>query len=140
VITMTNWTRVGDEALRFAMTLSNEVRVIHVAEEDKPEEFLKHWAEYVEKPVKQANLPVPELVILKSPYRFVVTPIVNYVIQLAGHNPHRRVVAVIPELMEKRWYYYFLHEQRATLLKTRLLLEGNDRISVLNIPWYLKAS
>jgi hypothetical protein len=47
---------------------------------------------------------------------------------------------MIPELMEKRWYYYFLHGQRATLLKTRLLLEGTDRVSVLNIPWYLKAS
>jgi hypothetical protein len=40
--------------------------------------------------------------------------------------------------METRWYYYFLHEQRATLLKMQLLLAGNDRISVLNIPWYLK--
>jgi len=140
VITMTGWTRVGKGALRFAMTLSNEIRVIHVAEEDKPDEFADHWDEYVQSPVKKANLPVPELVILKSPYRFIVTPIVEYIIQLAKDNPERRVVTLIPELMERRWYYYFLHEQRATLLKTRLLLEGNDRISVLNIPWYLKAS
>jgi amino acid transporter len=140
VITITSWTRVSNEALRFAMTLSNEIKVLHVAEEDKPEEFLNHWAEYVEAPVKEGKLPMPELVILKSPYRYVVTPIVDYVIDLARRNPQKRVVTVIPELMEKRWYYYFLHEQRATLLKTRLLLEGNDRISVLNIPWYLQAS
>ncbi|MDQ2774776.1 MAG: APC family permease [Acidobacteriota bacterium] len=140
VITMTGWTRVGKEALRFAMTLSEDIRVINVAEEDKPDGFSDHWAEYVETPLKSKNLPVPELVKLKSPYRFVVTPIVNYIIRLARENPERRVVAVIPELMEKRWYYYFLHGQRATLLKTRLLLEGNDRISVLNIPWYLKIS
>lgn len=140
VITMTGWTRVGKEALRFAMTLSDEIKVIHVAEEGKPNEFYDHWNEYVETPVKNANLQAPELVLLKSPYRFVVTPIVRYIIHLAKENPHRRVVTVIPELMERRWYYYFLHEQRATLLKTRLLLEGNDRISVLNIPWYLKAS
>lgn len=140
VITMTSWTRVSKAALRFAMTLSNEVRVIHVSEEDKPDDFSDSWAGYVEKPLKQADLPLPELIILKSPYRFVVTPIVQYVIELARRNPSRRVVTVIPELMERRWYYYFLHEQRATLLKTQLLLEGNDRISVLNIPWYLKAS
>jgi hypothetical protein len=80
------------------------------------------------------------LVVLKSPYRFVVTPIVKYVLNLAKTNPKRRVVTIIPELMEKRWYYYFLHTQRATLLKTRLLMEGSDRISVLNIPWYLKTT
>jgi amino acid transporter len=140
VIPMMGWTRVSKAALRFAMTLSNEIDVVHVAEDDKPDEFSSHWTEYVETPLKKTDLPLPKLVVLKSPYRFVVTPIVKYVIELAQDNPNRRVVTVIPELMERRWYYYFLHEQRATLLKTRLLLEGNDRISVLNIPWYLKAS
>jgi amino acid transporter len=140
VIPMMGWTRVSKAALRFAMTLSNEIDVVHVAEDDKPDEFSSHWTEYVETPLKKTDLPLPKLVVLKSPYRFVVTPIVKYVIELAQDNPNRRVVTVIPELMERRWYYYFLHEQRATLLKTRLLLEGNDRISVLNMPWYLKAS
>lgn len=140
VITMTSWNRVSSQALRFAMTLSTEIKVLHVAEEEKPQEFLGQWTEFVEKPLTGAGVRVPELVIRKSPYRFVVTPIVDYIIELAKRNPQERVVAMIPELMEKRWYYYFLHEQRATLLKTRLLLEGNDRVSVLNIPWYLKAS
>jgi amino acid transporter len=140
VVTMTGWTRVGKEALRFAMSLSSEIRIVHVAEEDKPDTFLECWSEFIEAPIRSANLPVPELVVLKSPFRFVVTPIVNYVIRLANEHPGRRVVTVIPELMENRWYYYFLHEQHAALLKTRLLLEGNDRISVLNIPWYLKTT
>jgi amino acid transporter len=140
VVTMTTWNRVSNQALRFAMTLSSEIKVIHVAEEEKPREFLRQWAEYVERPLKEAHACVPELVILRSPYRLVVTPIVDYVMELAKRHPQQRVVTMIPELMEKRWYYYFLHEQRATLLKTRLLFEGNDRISVLNIPWYLKTS
>ncbi|MGA8029327.1 MAG: APC family permease [Bryobacteraceae bacterium] len=138
VVTLQSWTRVGKEALRFAMTLSKDIKVLHVTEEDQPDEFCDHWKELIEEPATKANLPVPELIDLKSPYRFVVTPIVEYVIKLAKDNPNRRVVAVIPELMEKRWYYYFLHSQRAALLKTRLLMEGNDRISVLNIPWYLR--
>ncbi len=140
VITMQGWTRIGKQALRFAMTLSNEIKVLHVTEEEKPDDFCDKWLQYVEAPFTQAGLSVPELVELKSPYRFVVTPIVDYVVKLAKLNPDRRVVAVIPELVEKRWYYYFLHTQRASLLKARLLMEGNDRISVLNIPWYSKAS
>lgn len=137
VIPMTGWTSVGRDALRCAMTLSPDIKVLHVAEEDEPP-FAALWTECVEKPAREAGFPIPELVILKSPYRFVVTPIVNYVLRLAHDNPGRRVITIIPELIEKRWYYYFLHTQRATLLKTRLLMEGNDRISVLNIPWYLK--
>ena len=137
VVVMTGWNRIGKEALRFAMTLSPDIKVLHVAEEDKPV-FAGRWLECVEEPLTEAGAPVPELVILRSPYRFVVTPIVDYVLKLAKDNPGRRVVTVIPELMEKRWYYYFLHTQRATLLKTSLLMQGNDHISVLNIPWYLK--
>jgi amino acid transporter len=147
VVTLTGWSRVGREALRIAMTLSDQVKVVHVIEDkDKDDdtragdEVCDRWTELVEKPAQQGNLPLPELVVLKSPYRFVVTPIVNYVVKLSKENPDRRIITVIPELMERRWYYYFLHSQRATLLKTRLLMDGNDRISVLNIPWYLKHS
>jgi len=139
VITMIGWNKVMKRALLFAMTLSHDLKVLHVVEEDAHDDFHDHWTEYVETPAKQANLPVPELVEVESPYRFVINPIVDYVRKLAKDNPDRRIIAVVPELMELRWYYYFLHSQRATLLKTRLLVAGNDRISVLNIPWYMKS-
>lgn len=138
VIPITSWTKISKGALHCAMTLSPDVKVLHVAEEDKPDEFCQHWAELVEQPAKAAGCSIPELIILKSPFRFVVTPIVNYVLELAKQHPRRRVITVIPELMERRWYHYFLHTQRAALLKAQLLMQGNDRISVLNIPWYLK--
>ena len=138
VITVQSWNRVSKEAIQFAMSLSKDIKVLHAAEEASKDEFPKHWHELVEGPAQQANLPVPDLVEIESPYRFVISPIVNYVMQLARENSNRRILVVVPELVQRRWYQYFLHTQRAALLKTRLLLEGNDRISVLNIPWYLK--
>jgi amino acid transporter len=138
VIPVTAWSKIARSALHCAMTLSPDVKVVHVAEEDKKDELEEHWAQYVEQPAKAADCVIPELIILQSEFRFVVTPIVNYVRKLAEEHPRRRIITVIPELIEKRWYYYFLHAQRAALLKTRLLMEGNDRISVLNVPWYLK--
>jgi amino acid transporter len=140
VVPMHGWTRIGRQALRFAMSLSSEIKVLHVYEEESDGNFHDEWATHVENPAKRANLAMPELIEIKSPYRFVVTPIVEYVTKLANENPNCRIVTVIPELVEKRWYYYFLHNQRASLLKAQLLMEGNDRISVLNIPWYLKHS
>lgn len=140
IIMVQSWNRVTKESVQFAMSLSKDIKVLHAAEEATDNDFPKRWSELVEHPAEQANLPVPELVAIKSPYRYIISPIVNYVIELARENPNRRIIAVVPELVQKRWYQYFLHTQRATLLKTRLLLEGNDRISVLNVPWYLKRS
>ncbi len=140
VITMQGWTRVNRQALRAAMMLSPDIKVIHVTEENQPNNFCDRWKEYVVQPAERARLPVPQLVRLSSPYRFVVTPIVQYVNQLAAENGNRRIIAVIPELMERRWYYWLLHTQRATILKTRILMECSDRVSVLNIPWHLKSA
>ena len=92
----------------------------------------------MELPAKKAGLPVPELVLLKSPYRFVVRPIVDYALRLERENPGRHVAVLVPELVEKRWYYILLHDNRSSALKALLLVRGNDRITVINIPWYLR--
>jgi amino acid transporter len=138
VLPMPYWSLVSQKALRHAMEISKEIKVLHVAEEDKPDKFCQSWARYVEEPAEKAGLPKPELIQLHSPYRFVIAPIVDFVCKLAEDNPHRRIVTVVPELVERHWYAYFLHTQRAALLKASLLMKGNERISVLNIPWYLK--
>ncbi len=138
VLPMPYWSLVSQKALRHAMEISSEIKVLHVAEEDQPDKFCNSWAHYVEEPAAKAGLPKPELIQLHSPYRYVIAPIVDFVCKLAEDNPHRRIVTIVPELVERHWYAYFLHTQRAALLKATLLMKGNDRISVLNIPWYIK--
>jgi hypothetical protein len=140
VITMQSWNRVNKQALSAGMALSHDIKIVHVFEDEKPTDFCEKWEEYIERPALKANLPVPELVRLHSPYRLVVTPIVNYVKRLAAENPDRRIITVIPEMIQRHWFQWLLHTQRAEILKGRLLMEGNDRISVLNIPWYQKTS
>ncbi len=138
IIPMPYWSRMAKYSLRMAFEISREIRVLHVTEEDKPNEFCERWSHLVLEPAARANLPAPELIQLHSPYRWVITPIVDYVARCADENPGRRIVTIIPELVERRWYAYFLHTQRAVLLKTALLMKGNYRISVLNMPWYFK--
>jgi len=91
----------------------------------------------VEKPAWEAGLKVPELVMLESPFRFVVRPILDYVLALEQANPDRHVAVLIPELVEDRWYYNLLHNNRSTVLKALLLFKGDQRVIVINIPWYL---
>jgi amino acid transporter len=80
----------------------------------------------------------PQLHVLPSPYRFVIVPIVQFVLDLSKKNPARSIIVVIPELVEDRWYEYFLHNQRGRLLEWALLARGNERIFTVNAPWYIR--
>ena len=74
---------------------------------------------------------------LPSPYRFVIIPVVQFVLDLSKKNPGRSIVVVIPELVEDRWYEYFLHNQRGRMLEWVLLARGNERIFTVSAPWYI---
>jgi hypothetical protein len=58
-------------------------------------------------------------------------------IPLRDENPSRQIAVIIPELVERRWYHHLLHNQRASVLKALLLLRGDQRVVVINVPWYL---
>ncbi|HEV2731180.1 MAG TPA: APC family permease, partial [Terriglobales bacterium] len=142
VLPLQRWSRVGEKALRFAYTLSQDVFVLHIQREngdqrDKEDDLASVWDQYVEKPAVQAGLAPPELVVLRSPYRLVITPIFRYILELERKYPNRLISVLVPELIERRWYYYLLHNQRAAALKLLLYAKGNRRIIVINVPWYL---
>ena len=136
VMPMMAWTTVARAGLEFAFKICWEVYVVHVSTGEGEKEFLSHWQKEVEVPARQAGIRMPQLKILKSPYRFVIGPIVDYVLELEARNPGRQIAVIIPELVEKHWYHNFLHNQRATWLKAALLLKGNRRIVIINVPWY----
>ena len=139
VIPLERWDTVAERALRFAWNLSRDVRILHVECGEETEHLRQCFAELIETPAIEAGLPAPELVLLNSPYRFIVRPIVDYSLNLERDNPDREVAVLIPELVEIRWYYFWLHNNRAAVLKALLLFSGNQRITVVNIPWYMKA-
>ena len=142
VLPLQRWSRVAEKALRFAYTFSQDVFVLHIQRENgdqraREDALTSVWDQYVEKPAVQAGLRPPELVLLRSPYRLVITPIFRYILELERKYPNRLISVLVPELIEPRWYYYLLHNQRAAALKLLLYAKGNRRIIVINVPWYL---
>ena len=137
VLPVQRWSKISDKALRFSLNLSADVRAVHI-ECPESEALVKEWQVKVARPARESGLQEPELVVLASPYRFIVGTIVNYALDLAIKNPGCIVAVVIPEIVESRWYYYLLHNQRASLLKAMLLVKGNERVVVINVPWYLQ--
>jgi hypothetical protein len=75
--------------------------------------------------------------VLPSPYRLILAPVVDYVLQMERDHPNQQIAVLIPELVERHFYHYFLHNKRASVLKTLLLLKGNQGIVIVNVPWYL---
>lgn len=136
VVPLERWSEVAKKAVRFALSMSPDVIGVHIAGEEH-DSLKPAWEQYVEKPVMEIGLPTPKLVLIDSPFRFVLLPIVDYVLELQKKDPTRQILVLIPELVEKHWYYYFLHNQRAAALKALLYVKGNQKIAVVNVPWYL---
>lgn len=139
VVPIDRWSLVAEKALRYAWTLSKEIHVLHVACGEETDAFCRQWPELVEKPARTADLPVPELVLLDSPFRFIVRPIVDYAIQQQALNPDRVITVLLPELVESHWYHYLLHNNRPEAIRALLLFNGNQRITVATIPFHLRA-
>lgn len=137
VVPMDEWNRITLKALRFAMSLSTDVIALHVEHSEEDPSFREKWEAWV--PSSAGKVPrLPELAVVPSPYRYVITPILEFVLELERRHPDRQIAVVIPNLVERRWYQRFLHNQRGELLSALLLLQGSPRTMIVNVPWHLR--
>jgi amino acid transporter len=137
VVPIDHWSSICKQALEFASRLSPEIIAVHVEPGEHSRLLQEEWERYVEQPFRAAGAEPPTLVMLPSPYRFIIVPLVQYILELSERHPDRHIVVVIPELVEDRWYEYFLHNQRARLLEWTLLVRGNQRIFTVSAPYYI---
>jgi amino acid transporter len=137
VVPVDRWSRITKQGLEVASRFSSEVIAIHVDPEKHTELLNETWERYVVAGFRATGQTPPKLVSLPSPYRFVIVPLVQHILELSKQNPDRRIFVVIPELVERRWYEYFLHNQRGRLLEWMLQVRGNERILTLSAPYYL---
>ena len=137
VVPIDRWSSICKQAIEFASRLSTEIIAVHVEPGEHSELLHDDWERYVEEPFRKAGAEPPQFIVLPSPYRFVIIPLVQYVLDLSEKHPDRRIVVVIPELVEDRWYEYFLHNQRGRLLEWMLLARGNERIFTVSSPYHI---
>ncbi|HWA67683.1 MAG TPA: APC family permease [Mycobacteriales bacterium] len=98
-------------------------------DQDDIDELMQRWDEY-EVPVK--------LVVLDSPYREILRPVLRYIRELRQSSPRDVVTVFIPEYVVGRWWEQILHNQSALRLKARLLFEPG--VMVTSVPWQLRSS
>jgi amino acid transporter len=144
VIPVESWNRLTRKALQFGMLLSPEVVAVHLSAlkgndaDEETRRVRREWEEGVERPARQAGLPLPRLVCLQSPYRRVVEPLLRFTTGLEREHPGRTVAVIIPELIKRHWWQYVLHNRRARRLGRALLQQGGPRIVAIGLPWYMQ--
>ncbi|WP_152648106.1 hypothetical protein [Demequina sediminicola] len=78
------------------------------------------------------------LVLLDSPYRDLVGPVMEYVTTIHRSNPREVVVVYVPEYIVGRWWERFLHNRSTTKLRQQLL--GLKGVVVAAVPWHLESA
>jgi hypothetical protein len=117
--------------MQFARSLSKDVTAVMVDIDPVKTQALREvWSQRV---------PDIQLVVLDSPYRSVIDPLLDYLDEVDDRDPDRGLaVVVLPEVVPPRWWHNLLHNQTALLLKGVLLYRsshsGNERI-VINVPY-----
>jgi len=116
------------EALEYAKTLSDDVRAVYVAIDPAATEQLRGmWERY------ENGVP---LVLLGSPYRSLMEPLLEYIEQIARDRPEDYVTIVLPEFVPARWWHHLFHNQRALLIKGALLFKPNTVVT--SVPFHLR--
>jgi amino acid transporter len=116
------------EALRYAETLSDDVRAVYVDIDPKAtEQIRKDWDIWGGRVT---------LVVLPSPYRSVMEPLLAYITQVETERPTDYVTVILPEFVPARWWQHLLHNQSALLIKGALLFRPNTVVT--SVPFHLE--
>ena len=117
-------------AVQYARTLAPSATVRAVYVETDPGRTAKleeKWGAW--------GLGVP-LVVLTSPYRSLLRPLLDYIDHLQARGDDQMVTIVVPEFLPRRWWQHFLHNQTALLVKGALLFRKNTVVA--DVPYLLK--
>lgn len=78
---------------------------------------------------------MPRLVVIESPYRSLISPLVSYVEAVREANTSSIVTVVLPEFVPAHWWEYLLHNQ--TALRLKVALYSQRSVAVTNLPYHL---
>jgi amino acid transporter len=121
-------------ALHFARVMSADVTAVIVdVEPEQTSRVREKW------PVWGHDVP---LIVLESPYRSVIQPLLSYLEKVDQRDPERGLtVVVLPEFVPPHWWNHLFHNQTAILFKAILTYQwGRTHTGrvVINVPYHLE--
>jgi amino acid transporter len=129
VVPVSRLDRAALGALAYARSISPDVTAVHVSDDRSDIDAMKRAWEAWGGPV--------ELVILESPYRALVAPLLAYIDATDRMDPAHPTTVVLPEFVPRHLWEYPLHNQTALRLKLRLFFRPNT--VVIDVPFHVGA-
>jgi amino acid transporter len=127
IVPMSGVHRAVVQALDYAKTLSPDVQAVYVnIDSEATSQMCAQWRKWGDG--------VP-LVVLESPYRSLMEPLLEYIDTIDAAQPEDFVTIVLPEFVPARWWHHVFHNQRALLIKGALLFRPN--VVVTSVPFHL---
>ena len=115
-------------AIEYAQALSPSARAVYIeVDPELTRRFEERWGRW------GSGLP---LVVLRSPYRSVAGPFLDYLDQLQKQLPGQLITIILPEFVPARWWQHLLHNQTALVIKGALLFRRG--VVVVNVPYHLE--
>ena len=116
-------------ALQYAQSLSPNAKAVFVeTDPERTRRLEERWGKW--------GMGIP-LVVLNSPYRMLLGPLMEYIDQLQRLRGQNHVVTIVlPEFIPAKWWQQLLHNQTALLIKGQLLFRRN--VVVTDVPYHLK--
>jgi amino acid transporter len=128
LVPMSGVHRAVVQALEYAKTLSPDVKAVYVSiDPAATDQLRRQWQQWGD------GIP---LVVLDSPYRSLMEPLLEYIDQVDAARPDDFVTIVLPEFVPARWWHHVFHNQRALLIKGALLFRPN--VVVTSVPFHLR--
>ena len=116
------------QAILYAQALSPAAKAVYVeTDPERTRRLEERWGKW--------GMGAP-LVVLSSPYRSLLGPLVDYIDHLRQQSPNHMVTLVIPEFIPARWWQQLLHNQTALLIKGAMLFRKN--VVVTDVPYHLR--
>jgi hypothetical protein len=127
VVPLARIDRPALDALAFARSIAAEPLAVHVTNEaETAAELRDQWPEVGGG---------AELVIVESPYRALIGPLVRYLDALQRQDPERRLLVVLTEVVPRHWWDNLLHNQTSLRLKVRLFFRRNTIVA--DVPYHV---
>lgn len=128
VVPISTPTSVVADTINYAKLISRDIIALHVStDEETGRRVQEKWREW--------NPGIP-LEIINSPYRVLITPVLQYIEQLEKtKRPEDYITVLIPEFETRKWWHRLLHNQTGWILRTLLILREN--VIVSTIPYHL---
>ena len=115
-------------ALRYALSISDDVRACYVELDDEATERMKaEWNKWAHE--------VP-FVTLKSPYRSVIRPLLEYIEDVEQTTHGDMITVIVPEFVTMKWWHQILHNQTAFLIRAALLFKRGKVVT--SVRYHLK--